>query len=53
MLVGVISNLRGLAVLTLAELSLLWVKLIAFVVLFGAPILCALALWRTLWSAMQ
>jgi hypothetical protein len=48
MLAGVISNLRGFVALTLAELSLLWVRLIAFVMLFGVLILCVLALWHTL-----
>jgi hypothetical protein len=48
MLAGVISNLRGFIALTLTELSLLWVRLIAFVMLLGVPILCVLALWHTL-----
>lgn len=48
MLVEVVAKLRGFATLTLAELSLLWVRLIAFAVLFGVPILCALTLWRML-----
>jgi len=44
--IGVVAKLRGFAPLILAELSLLWVRLIAFAVLFGVPILCALTLWR-------
>jgi hypothetical protein len=46
MLIEVVAKLRGFATLTLAELSLLWVRLIAFAVLFGVPILCALTRWN-------
>jgi hypothetical protein len=46
-----VAKLRGFVVLTLGELSLLWVRLVALSVVAAIPIVLVLVIWRVLQTA--
>lgn len=43
-----IAKLRGIVALTLGELSLLWIRLVASSVVAAIPIVLVLVIWRVL-----